>query len=212
MMQRWQPGDIILARDMTTHGEALMVIPQIVVADTAEYLALATLAGTTCFIRDEPGWRDLDMRARVAKYQEPHLTQPWAERAWTRPVLTLLPSGAAHSIRLHFEANWDLRYWYVNLQTPALRSETGVSSCDQVLDIVITPALEASWKDEEEFALLVEAGFFTPEAAAAIRAEGESVLARLEARVWPFDAGWPQWRPDPSWVAPKAGDYWRPAA
>ncbi len=209
-MERWQPGDVILAEDVTVRKGPIMVIPQIVVADTPEYLALATLAGTTCFIRDEPNWRDLSVSERVLLYQEAELHRPWTERGWTRPVLTLLPTGAAHSIRLHFEANWDLRFWYVNLQTPTLRSQTGISSSDHALDIVITPSLAWSWKDEEEFGLLVDAGYFTPEEAAAIRAEGERVITRLEAREWPFNEPWPQWRPDPSWVAPKVSEYWQP--
>ena len=132
------------------------------------------------------------------------------ERGWTRPVLTLLPTGAAHSIRLHFEANWDLRFWYVNLQTPVVRTDAGISSSDQVLDIVVTPTFEWAWKDEEEFGLLVDSRLLLRCEARSIRAEGEQVIARLEAREWPFNEPWPDWRPDPSWTAPKISDYWRP--
>ena len=80
-MERWQPGDVVLAEDVTARKGPIMVIPQIVVADTPEYLALTTLAGTTCFIRDEPDWRDLSTERRVALYQEYELRQPWTNAA-----------------------------------------------------------------------------------------------------------------------------------
>jgi len=28
------------------------------------------------------------------------------------------------------------------------------------------------------------------------------VIERIEARAWPFDAGYEHWRPDPSWPIP----------
>jgi hypothetical protein len=49
----------------------------------------------------------------------------------------------------------------------------------------------------------VRQGRFTGEDVAAIRAEGERVLA-----AWPFPTGWEDWQPDPSWTAPELPDGW----
>jgi hypothetical protein len=49
----------------------------------------------------------------------------------------------------------------------------------------------------------VDVGFFAREQAAAVRAEGERVLAE-----WPFPTGWEDWEPDPSWPPPSVPDAW----
>lgn len=54
----------------------------------------------------------------------------------------------------------------------------------------------------------VEVGLFTAEKAKAIRAEGESVIARVEAEAWPFDVNWSDWRPDPEWPLPRVPAGW----
>ena len=50
----------------------------------------------------------------------------------------------------------------------------------------------------------VRQGRFTLGDVAAIRAEGERVLAE-----WPFPTGWEDWRPDPSWPVPELSAAWR---
>ncbi|MBA3402468.1 MAG: hypothetical protein H0U05_10840 [Actinobacteria bacterium] len=59
-------------------------------------------------------------------------------------------------------------------------------------------------KDEEEMEGWVRQGRFTLGDVAAIRAEGERVLAE-----WPFPTGWEDWRPDPSWPVPELSAAWR---
>ena len=61
---------------------------------------------------------------------------------------------------------------------------------DHALDLVIAPDGSWCWKDEDDFAEAQALGVFTVEQAAAVRAEGERVLA---ARPWP--TGWENWRP-----------------
>lgn len=79
---------------------------------------------------------------------------------------------------------------------------------DHVLDVVIEPDLSWRWKDEEELAEAVGLGLVTPRAADAIRAEGERVIAQLEARRSPFCDGWEHWRPNPAWPIPKLPVGW----
>ncbi|HEV7721125.1 MAG TPA: hypothetical protein VGO60_07560, partial [Iamia sp.] len=42
----------------------------------------------------------------------------------------------------------------------------------------------------------------TPEHAAAVRAEGERVIAEAERGDPPFDGSWLDWDPDPAWAIP----------
>ena len=71
-----------------------------------------------------------------------------------------------------------------------------LDSFDYQLDVVVGLDGTWHWKDEDEFALAVELGMYTAEQAAAIRAEGERVIAELPALL---PTGWEGWRPDPAW-------------
>jgi len=74
---------------------------------------------------------------------------------------------------------------------------------DHELDLVVRPDRSWRWKDEEKMEYWVRQGRFTPAEVAAIRAEGERVLAAS-----PFPTGWEDWRPDPSWRVPKLPSDW----
>lgn len=124
-------------------------------------------------------------------------------------ALILIRPGDAHDIRLFWnEHDWTFRGWYVNLQLPVRRIGIGFDTADHVLDVFVEP--DGTWrsKDEDELAAAVQIGRFTPDEAAAIRADGERVIDRIEARAWPFDAGYEHWRPDPAWAVPVIPDDW----
>ena len=206
-MERWRPGEVILMEAFTFHSGCIWQMPEIVVEDNDRYLAIVSLPGMTFLTRDEPGREQMPLEDRVAMYLEPELPRDWYERTMTnRAVLTLHPHGESHSVRLFFDAAWNFQHWYVNMERPYWRRPGGIRTKDHILDILVTPALEWTWKDADEFALLIEAGSSPTDEATAIRAEGEKVIARLEAREWPFNEPWPEWRPDPSWKAPKIAD------
>jgi hypothetical protein len=135
-----------------------------------------------------PGAQCLRPRVRNALPYE----QVLVERPWRAPgVLQLWPRGAAHAIWL-FE-----RAWYVNLQEPFRRTEHGVDTADQLLDLVRSRDGRWSWKDEDELATAVAGGFVSANESAAIRAEALRVIAAD-----PFPTGWERWEPDPSWPVP----------
>ncbi len=124
-------------------------------------------------------------------------------------TLILVRPGDAHDIRLFWsEQDWAFRGWYVNLQRPVRRVRVGFDTTDHVLDVFVEPDGTWHWKDEDELAAAVEIGRFTATEAAAIREEGERVIQRIEARSWPFDAGFEQWRPDPAWPLPSLPQDW----
>jgi hypothetical protein len=61
------------------------------------------------------------------------------------------------------------------------------------------------WKDQEEFAEVVQLGVFTHVEAAAIRAEGQRVIDTLDTLL---PTGWESWKPDPSWPLPTLPTGW----
>jgi hypothetical protein len=119
------------------------------------------------------------MQRRIELYLEEVLYHDWYERSGRGATLTLHPPGVAHCIRLFWDAEWRFLTWYVNLEDPYTRTERGIQTNDHTLDVVITPDMEWSWKDEPEFEALVAAGRIGRETKVygAIRATGGLVLA-----------------------------------
>ena len=131
---------------------------------------------------------------------------PWESRGvWTgHGVLVTHRPGHAHAV-WHFWKGPERRFagWYVNLQAPFVRDGREFDTNDHALDLWIERRVVAL-KDEEEMEGWVRQGRFTLGDVAAIRAEGERVLAE-----WPFPTGWEDWRPDPSWPVPELSAAWR---
>jgi hypothetical protein len=212
--KRWRPGEVILMEEYLARSKAPQLInvrPQVVIKDDEQALVIATLAGTTWCTRDVPGRNAMPVAERIELYMKEELNHDWYERVYTGHVLTIHPPRVSHSIRLFWNPDWVLRFWYVNLEDPYVRTERGIQVNDHTLDVLITPDLAWSWKDEPEFEALTAAGKIPAEKAQAVRAEGERVIQRLEAREWPFNEPWQDWRPDPAWPAPYVADYWTPA-
>jgi predicted RNA-binding protein associated with RNAse of E/G family len=118
-------------------------------------------------------------------------------------VLWFTRPASAHAIGQFWQGDArEFAGWYGNLQAPLLRTAVGFDTADHVLDIDITPARTWRLKDEDEFAAAQRLGHLSRAEAAAIRAEGENVIAALEQGASPFNAGWEAWRPDPTWSTP----------
>jgi hypothetical protein len=112
-------------------------------------------------------------------------------------VLMLRRPDTRHALWHFWNEDSSFRGWYVNLED-WWRDDEGVDAYDHQLDIWIQADGTWEWKDEDHLAESVEAGIFTAPEAAAIRAEGERVLAE-----WPFPTGWEDWRPDHDWPLPQ---------
>jgi hypothetical protein len=183
-------------------------LPTTAVEDSEDLTVLYLRPGTPIKRRilpnAQPIPRDIPYREQVA------LPVLVGDGTWTtNHALILVRPGDAHDIRLFWsEHDWTFRGWYVNLQRPVRRVRVGFDTADHVLDIFVAPDGTWHWKDEDELAAAIEIGRFTPDEAAAIRAEGERVIRRIEARAWPFDAGYEHWRLDPAWPIPSMPDDW----
>ncbi len=122
--------------------------------------------------------------------------------------------GRAHSVWLSWRDDGEFVGFYVNLEEPYRRTAIGFDTNDHTLDIVVTPDLRWSWKDERLLEGQLRQGNYSAELVAEIRQEAASVISAIESRGAPFTDGWERWRPDPTWPTPVLPATWNsePAA
>jgi hypothetical protein len=201
----FETGRDVLYRDFRGDGRLVLVMPQRVVADDERGLLTWRPVGTPWLFR-----RTVDGRDRRAIPLDQCSSVEWrlAPMTWTgMPVLHLFRPGHAHSVWWMFNPDLTLNRWYVNLEAPPAYwtdgELAGVDTFDHALDIVVAPDRRWRWKDEEEFRERIgHPAYWTAEQAADIRAEGERVIAGVEAARFPFDGTWCDFRPDPAWPLP----------
>jgi predicted RNA-binding protein associated with RNAse of E/G family len=93
--------------------------------------------------------------------------------------------------------------YYVNLEDPHTRDDSGVYTSDHVLDIEVESDRRCLRKDVDELAEAVRQGRYTADEAARIEAAAAEVEAVVDAWGSPFCDGWETFRPDPSWPVPE---------
>lgn len=127
---------------------------------------------------------------------------------WHGPgILILHPPDAAHSVWWFWRPDGSFASWYINLERAPARWHdgqlAGIDTVDYDLDVVANPDGSWEWKDEHEF---VERQAFPDhywvDDPDAVRAEGERAVKLFEARSFPFDGSWCDFRPDPAWTVP----------
>jgi hypothetical protein len=204
-LRRWQPGDSIAVRDVY-EGRILAAVAVVVVEDTPERLLAWLPEGSPLFL-------PADAQGRLVKSVDfDHL----AELRWNGfggGPLYLFPWGEPFM----FRATWDgsgpgraLDHWYVNLQTPPVRTSIGLDTHDHILDVIIQPDLTTwAWKDDEQFEAAVTSGRFSTGGASGIRAAGLRAVEMARNREPPFSEGWEEWLPDPTWRVPMMPEDWK---
>jgi hypothetical protein len=182
------PGDTVLLRSIY-RGRVRWTFPHRFVAADDGRFALYCGPGN--------GGRLMKQASADGRYLE-----AWArgdapsEWTWERTnVLRLMREGDAHTVEVIWDEAWSLLGWYVNLQAPLRIHGTFFDTMDWALDITVAPDGAWAWKDEHDLAEAIELGVFDEAGAAAVRAEGERVVAE---RPWP--TGWEDWRPRPEWT------------
>ena len=129
---------------------------------------------------------------------------PPFDQIWEKgPVLRFMRAGDAHTIELCWDPEWRFVCWYVNLQAPLVVDGDCFDTSDWALDVVVRPDGAWEWKGEDDFAEAQQLGVLDARAAAAVRAEGERVIA---AKPWP--TGWEDWRPPAEWEPLKLPEDW----
>lgn len=197
---------VVLRYRRNTPGE--VIIPVTVVEDGPDHVALYTAPGT-------PGKCQATADGQRLTRETPFLEREriiggFADFTWQwNHVLQLIRHGEPRSTWLLWrEPDWDFRAFYVNLQAPLVRTSMGFDTADYLLDLEATPELDWAWKDEEEVAIARKHGLVAPEILDRMREEGERAIRDIEARAWPFDAGYEAWRPDPAWLVPQLPAGW----
>ena len=91
------------------------------------------------------------------------LPHPWRHRsAWEgTTVLKLRRPGDWYCVWRMFGADHGFLGWYVNFETPYVRTDDGVEINDLALDIVVEPDGAWRWKDVEELGPCLARGRIT---------------------------------------------------
>lgn len=203
----WTPGDVIVHQEVWG-GRVWAARPLVVVEDADERLLLWIPQGTRRKVPATPPDR-VDPPTRRERVIENLARCDWVhvDHEWDVDNLWLLRPGDWHALWV----SWlDGRHygWYVNLQQPLRRTPLGFEAMDMMLDVVVEPDLTWRWKDEDEFADLVDRGLVDAATGDRVRREGEAVIGRVERRTAPFSEPWPGWRPDPAWSRPELPAGW----
>ncbi|OGN91251.1 MAG: hypothetical protein A2Y88_09010 [Chloroflexi bacterium RBG_13_48_10] len=196
----WKPGNIVVMRGILK-GKLWWASPAYIVQDTPGLIAMYWPVGTPT--------KSPVRRPTVDDELYNHIQLE--DRNWTdNDILSLTTPGAGHSIELMWEGGTrNIRCWYVHLQEPLRRSGIGFDTMDQMLDIVISPDRSSwRWKDKGEFSSAELIGVYSHTKAQAIRAEGERVIALLNANASPFCDGWESWAPPGGWTIPGFPEGW----
>ena len=185
--------------------------PVTVVDDGPSRIVLYSHPGTQTATRGIGNYKSLRLPERIElknRMLDPGVGEFREVKTPDNHVLTITPHDSWHSVMLFWSPEWQLKTWYVNFQSPIRRVRHGVQLHDYALDIVVRPDMSWSWKDEDEFEILVSRGFFGVDQALSIRAEAARMVHTIESVGSPFCDGWEDWRPDPSWPVPRLPNDW----
>lgn len=176
MADRFAAGAALRVREML-HGAEWAHWDEVVVADDA-ILVSVKRDGTPMAFPEHP---------------VPH---PWGHLdAWTgTTVLKLRRADDWYSVWKFFDADGAFLSWYVNFETPVVRTTDGVDVNDLQLDIVIDPDGGWRWKDVQDLAPSLASGRITQDELLAVLAEAAHVAELLDRgdRWW---APWDDWTP-----------------
>jgi predicted RNA-binding protein associated with RNAse of E/G family len=192
-----KPGDVVALRYITTDSRIEICWPCRIVEDTDELLALFIAAGS--IYKAEPKRSAAEKRLGLRTRLPPH------EYVWRNDTLRLMSPAKHHSVSLFWSSDGQSRSllkYFVNMEEPFRRTDIGFDTQDHTLDIVVTPELNWHWRDEDELRNHVKEGFYTPELAEAIRAEGVQAIDAVTSGVHPCVRGWANWSPDLQWTIP----------
>jgi hypothetical protein len=199
----FHPGQTVVIREIWD-GKIWGAQPVIVVRDQPDLMAFYATFDTITKMPCTPDGGRVRASDRAASR--------WVllDRGWNNlNLLRLNILGSIYSVII-FWSNPDMvQYsWYINLEDPLRRTSQGFDFLDLFLDVIVKPDLSGwHWKDEDELEEAVSLGLISEEKAAAMRTEGERVVAWLRSGKSPFN-GWEKWRPDPSWKVPVLPDDW----
>ena len=176
--------------------------PYIVVEDTPSLLALWIPVGAR-MKRVDLADRNIPLKDLI------HGEHP-ADEFRRGDCLRLMLPGMPYSIWLHWSRTPPRRFtgWYVNLEAPFVRTDIGVDTTDNSLDVVVMPDFTWRWKDAAMAWDWVTVGVYTQAQTEKFFADGKDVVGMAQQRRFPFDGSFADWAPDPEWNIPTVHPEW----
>lgn len=183
-------GSAVALRDVR-EGSVYFAWPDRVVDVRSDTLLLARRPGATGMVVKGYPTDPKTVRAEITK-PSPELV----ELVWARTV-TLGICKEAHGwyTRLFWDAETGVFLgYYIDFVRPIVFNGACIDTLDLALDVVVTPDLRWSFKDEDDYAMLRERGWITPEDHQAVNANRPRVLREIETGSFPFDGSLAEWR------------------
>ena len=190
-MRAFEPGESAALREIWD-GRIWSARPVTVVEDAEEQIMLFIPAGAHWMAPFRNGKR---LKIQEAEYE-------LIEQPYKAHVLSFAWPANSAAVLLFYGSDWSASHWYVNLEDPLRRSPVGFDTLDHKLDVIVELDGSWRWKDEDQFAEIIERGLLAPEEETLLRAEAQDAVRRIAERERPFDRDWFGWRPDPAWPTP----------
>lgn len=206
----WNPGDSATFREVL-NLKVVCARPVTVVQDTPELTALLLAPGVECkisalFLKVMAG-----NAPRASRWDEQSRGE-WSmdDTIWRRlRVLKLMRPGDYYAVWVCWQHdNDEFVGWYVNFQTPFVRSPIGFDTFDLEVDLNVAPNLIWEWKDEAEYQEGIKWGVISNETAHEVEKAKSQSLALVESRSWPFDESWTDWKSNDTWELPHIHPSW----
>ncbi|WP_327116343.1 DUF402 domain-containing protein [Streptomyces sp. NBC_01341] len=190
----------ILRWNLFIGGHLSSSVPVRLVEHTDEGQLLWLETGTPMWLTDLPGGAHL---RDIPPEERPAGGYPLKAGRWPMgSALIHQPTAGGHAVFWFFGRRRRFRGWYVNLEHRNHHGED-IDVADHELDITVSRSHAWRWKDERSFAEKTgHPSYWSPDEAAAIRAEGERVVRLAETRTFPFDGSWCDFKPPSHWTIP----------
>jgi len=196
-VRRFEPGESAALREIWD-GRIWSARPVTVVEDAEEQITLFIPAGAHWMAPFRNGKR---LKIQQAEYE-------LMEQPYKAHVLSFAWPANSAAVLLFYGSDWSPSHWYVNLEDPLRRSPVGFDTLDHKLDVIVELDGSWRWKDEDQFAEIIELGLLDPEEETLLRTEAQDAVRRIAEHEVPFDRDWFDWRPDPAWPTPTLPDGW----
>ncbi len=182
----WSAGDVIVRREVW-QGRPWLANPLYVVSDEPDLVVLYQPEGSPFGFGVGDGWPTVDGR------------HPYHGRtAWVgEGPLGFHRPGDPFAVWAYWGPRPERRFlgWYVNIQVPFRRTSIGIDSLDLELDLLVSPELRVTVKDEDHVDRSSALGRFSSETATEIHALGRRLRERIESDGAWWDESWSAWSP-----------------
>ena len=203
--RRSQFGDELLLRYLYRDGTVQAALPLRVVEDSATRLVAWLAEGTDIMywaLADGTDPRSVPLDERFIR----RLTT--APRTWTGGgVLRVIPTGRPFQVLHFWDGSGGFAGWYVNFESPAVRSGSRLDTVDWHLDLWIGQDGRSHWKDEHEAEAALSHGHLTAADMAIARDAGEAILGDVDDFMRVI-GDWRSFLPAATWSPPPLPGDW----